>query len=173
MDTNKFTSGLTAEGTSIYEWELWRGGKLFKQGDTHNVTTTEGFNYLLQTGLGNGTAEPTWYTLIFVDDYTPLLTDTYAVPGFTEADSEYSETTRPTWTDDAAAGGSIANSSTAAFSIIATATIYGAALVSNNTKADVAAGGEVMYGAAKFTAGLPVENGDTLKVRITVTLQNV
>ncbi len=162
-----------AKGTSIYDWELWRDGKLFREGSCKNVTTTEGFNYLLQTGLGNGVAEATWYVSIFTDDYTPLLTDTYAVPGFTEANAEYSEGTRPTWTDDAAAGGSIANSSTAAFSIVSTATIYGAALVSINTKGDVGAAGEVMYGAAKFDAGLPVENGDTLKVRITVTLQNV
>jgi len=164
---------ITAKGTSIYNWELWRDGKLVKEGNCHNVTTTEGFNYLLQTGLGNGSSKAIWYVSIFTDDYTPLLTDTYAVPGFTEADAEYSESTRPTWTDDAAANGSIANSSTAAFSIVSTTTIYGAALVSINTKADVAASGEVMYGAAKFTAGLPVENGDTLKVRITVTLQNV
>lgn len=162
-----------AKGTSVYDWELWRDGKLFKEGSCHNITTTEGFNYLLQTGLGNGAAKATWYVSIFTDDYTPLLTDTYAVPGFTEADAEYSETTRPTWTDDAAAGGSIANSSTAAFSIISTATIYGSALVSYNVKGDVAGAGEVMYGAAKFAAGLPVENGDTLKVRTTITLQNV
>jgi len=164
---------ITAKGTSIYEWELWRDGKVFINGTCHNVTTTEGFNYILQTGLGNGTAKSTWYISIFTDDYTPLLTDTYAVPGFTEASAEYSEATRPTWIDDAAASGSIANSTTAAFSIISTATIYGAALVSNNTKGDAAASGEVMYGAAKFTAGLPVASGDTLKVRITVTLQNV
>ena len=114
----------------------------------------------------------TWYIAIFEDNYTPQVTDDYAAPGFTES-TAYTEATRQTWVEDAAASASITNSTKAAFTINATKDIYGAALMSDSTKDDQVAANAVMYCAAKFTSSKPVENGDTLKVAITVSMQNI
>ena len=51
--------------------------------------------------------------------------------------------------------------------------MYGAALVSDSTKDDQVAANAAMYGAAKFDSVKPVESGDTLKVGITVSMQNI
>ena len=43
----------------------------------------------------------------------------------------------------------------------------------DNTKDDQVAASAVMYCAAKFTSSKPVESGDTLKVAITISMQNI
>jgi hypothetical protein len=98
------------------------------------------------------------------------LADTMAShTSFVESTS-YSNVSRVTWTPGAPAGGSVDNSaSVAAFSVNATDWIFGAFLVSNNTKGGTTG---TLYGAGVNSSGIArqVVNGDTLNVTITCTV---
>jgi len=114
----------------------------------------------------------TWYVAIFESDTTPAAGTTYAVPVYTES-TAYTEGARQAYVEAAASSKVTTNSaSKATFTMNATKTIYGAALVGGGTDAtdntDVAGGG-TLYCAAKFTSSKSVENGDVLKVTITIT----
>lgn len=162
---------------SLWEWELWRGGKKIDEWIEHNICTDDGLDALLDIMFNADTQITSWYIAPFENDYTPVATATYASPGYTES-SAYTEANRPTWSGAAAASKSVTNSaSKAVFSINATKTIYGAALVgggtAGNTKGDTAGGG-TLFSVSRFSSGSKdVESGDTMKVTVTVTAQDV
>ncbi len=115
----------------------------------------------------------TWYIAIFETDTTPVAGTTYATPVYTEC-TAYAEATREEFVEAAASSKSITNSaSKAEFTMNATKTIYGASLVSDNTKGDTAVGGACMYCASKFAVSKPVESADVLKVTVTLTSSDV
>jgi len=98
--------------------------------DCHNVVTDEGANAFLNCMFHGSTQLNPWYILLFEDDYTPIVTDTYAVPGFTEC-TAYSETVRQTFVESAASSRSLDNiSNKATVNINGTKSLYGAGLVS-------------------------------------------
>lgn len=79
----------------------------------------------------------------------------------------YSEATREVLTVVSSNSGSTDNSaSKASFSILATASINGAFISTDNTKAGTAG---ILYGEASFSAARQVANGDTLNVTATLT----
>lgn len=87
---------------------------------------------------------------------------------FVESTS-YSNSNRVTWTPGTISGGSVDNSgSVAAFSINASDYIFGAFLVSNNTKGGTSG---TLFGCGVNSSGIArqVANGDTLNVTVTVT----
>jgi len=149
-------------------------GKLkWTEGPIHNLVTTEGINHDLTILLKNGTVIDPWYVVIFESNTTPLAAHTYAVPGYTES-TAYTEGTRPEFVDGAIAAGAINNSaSKAVFSINATKTIYGGALVGGgaaaSTKADTAGGGKLLC-SVLLGASRAVISGDVLNVQYTFTL---
>ena len=154
---------------AFWEWELWRSDVLLDQWAYCNKIVTQGLNAWLDIMFHGATQVGTWYILIFEDDYTPTSSDTYQSPGFTEC-TAYDEATRPAFNEGAASNGTINNySNPAVFSINATKTIYGAALVSDSTKGDSGAG-PYMFSASNYGEGKPVENGDTLKVKLAITV---
>ena len=158
-----------------WDFELYRLGKLVDKWGIKNVTTTEGLNYLINAGFNSGTVIAAWYVGLFEDDYTPLITNTYAVPGFTES-SAYSESTRPAFTTVTATNGSVTNTAAKAlFTMNDTKTIYGAALFGGgsaaSTKGD-AAGGGTMFCSVKFGTPKSVVNNDVLMVVGTVALSD-
>ncbi|MEA3341913.1 MAG: hypothetical protein U9R15_18275 [Chloroflexota bacterium] len=158
--------------TSAWEWEHWRGGKLIDEWKERNLCTNEGLDAVLNIMFHASTQITVWAVALFEDDYTPISTNTYATPGYTES-SAYTEGVRQDFVEAAAASQSITNSaSKAEFSINATKTIYGAALVGGgtdyNTKGNTAGGG-TLFSSSKFSSSKAVENGDTLKVTITIT----
>ncbi|MDD5062779.1 MAG: hypothetical protein PHN44_10920 [Candidatus Marinimicrobia bacterium] len=133
----------------------------------HNLVTNEGLNHLLNVELHATAAITTWYCVIFESDTTILATHTYASPGYTECTS-YDEATRPEYVEAAASGQSITNAaSKATYTISATKTIYGAALVGGgtaaNTKGDAAGGGTLLC-AAKFSSSYAVQDNYVLTV---------
>jgi len=137
-----------------------------------NLVTNEGKNHALNVLFHGTTAISPWYFFLFEDDYTPLVTNTYAVPGCTETTS-YDEATRLAFVESAASGQSMSNlASKAVFTFNAGKTIYGGGLLGGGTgaadKADTAGGG-VLYSSAKFTESKPVVSTDVLKVWITLT----
>ena len=80
----------------------------------------------------------------------------------------YSNGTRVTWTGGTVAAGSVDNSaSPAAFTINATATVYGAFLVDNSTKSGSTGN---LFGMGVFAASRGVLTGDTLNVTITCSI---
>lgn len=167
---------------SVWDVEHWRGDKLLSKDQSHNVCTTEGLNKLLNVmfgGAGTGNTQvTTWYICVFEDDYTPLISDTYAVPGYNElAAASFTEAARVAFVESTAVAKSTTNSaSKASFAITASKTIYGAALVGGGTDATTCedtAGGGTLYCASRFSSSKAVENGDTLKVQITITAADV
>jgi len=164
---------------SIWTIQHWRAGVMLAERIEENLVPDEFINHVLDVVLSGGTPITAWYLALFSDDHTPVAGDTYAVPGFTEADG-YDEATRPAWQEAGVAAKSITNSaSKATFTMDGTdATIYGAALVGGGTDADTkldAAGGGVLGPVSQFTGGAitGILDNDIVKVYMTVTGSDV
>ena len=161
---------------TLWEFEHFRKGRLIDQWQQGNVNTNEGLNGFLDVMFHDATKIATWYMCTFEDDYTPLITNTYAVPGYTEC-TAITEGTRPAFNEAAASSKVITNSANkATFTFNATKTIYGAALVGGgtdgNTKGNTAGGG-TLFCSSKFGASKSVVNTDVLLVTCTITLADV
>lgn len=161
---------------SIHDVECWRDGKLAWSERNHNIVTTQGLNSILNVQFNGGTQITTWYIGIVETDTTATAAMTYATPVYTES-SAYAEATRPAFVEAASTVGVCTNSASKAdFTINATKTIYGTALVGGGsaatTKADTAGGG-TLFAYAKFSAGKAVVATDVLKVTITITAADV
>jgi hypothetical protein len=156
-----------AKGPALYEWQ-----RVVPPDTTRNVCTDEGLNALLDIMFHGASQITSWYVLIFESDTTPDGDTTYAVPVFTES-TAYDEATRPAYGGAAASNKVMTNSaSKATFTMNATKTIYGGALVGGgsapSTKGDVAGGG-TLYCASKFGTAKSVVDDDVLKVTVTIT----
>jgi len=140
--------------------------------NTHNLFTNEGLDNLLNVYFHGATQLTTWYVALFENDHTVAAGNTYATPGFTEC-TAYDEATRQEYEEAAASSQSITNSANkATFTMSATKTIYGAALVGGGTAATTkgnTAGGGVLACAAQFSSSRGVEDDDTLEVTYTVS----
>lgn len=160
--------------TSRWEYEHWRDGQIIDSWVERNLCVNQGLNYLLGVGFSAVTAITTWYVAVYDNNHTPASNNTYAVPGFTEA-TNYSEATRPTWTDAGVSSKSITNSaSKASFTFTSAATIYGAALVGGGSAATTkgnTAGGGTLYNLSAFSSGAKsMASSDVLKVTVTLTI---
>jgi hypothetical protein len=135
---------------------------------SHNLVVNEGLNHALDVLFHGTSAVDPWYVALFEDNHTVVAGDTYAVPGYTEC-TAYDEATRQAYVEAAASGQSITNSANrAVFTMSATKTVYGAAIVSVSTKGDTAGGG-VLWCAAKFSSSKAVNDDDTLEITYTIT----
>lgn len=170
---------------TVWEWEHWRynGGQIgpINGWIDGNVCTDEGLNYLLNIGWPHSAWDAddqidTWYLCVFEDDYTPLATDTYILPGYTECDTLQDTSSRPTFQPGAASGKTKSNVlNKASFTFALNKTIYGASMVGGSTASiigDGAAGSEptnVLFCASKFSAGSQlIVAGDVIKVTVTI-----
>ena len=165
--------GSTAKVTTVWEVEHRRGGVLLSRTVDKNTYTDQGLNHTLDVLLHGATQINPWYVIIVETNTTATAGMTYAVPVFTEC-TAYDEATRKEYVEAAAASRVTTNSaSKAVFTINASKTIYGAALVGGGTggatKADVAGGGTLLN-YSKFTGSKSVVAGDTLTITATVTL---
>lgn len=156
-----------AEVGGIFTIEHVRDGKVIDTWVEKNIVVNEGLNDLLQVHLGGGTQKPTWYVGLFEGNYTPVATDTASNIATNSTESTaYDETTRPEWVEAAASSQQITNSANkATFTINASKTIYGAFLISDDTK-----GGSlgVLFAASKFSVSRAVVAGDQLLITYTV-----
>jgi hypothetical protein len=162
--------------TSKWDWEHWRGGKCIDTWSERNIVTNEGLNAILDIMFHASTQITVWAVALFEDNYTPIASNTYAAPGYTESDA-YDEADRPDFVEAAASSQSITNSaSKAEFTIDATKTIYGASLVGGgtdyNTKSDTAGGG-TLFCSSKFSSAKSVVDNDVLKVTITISASDM
>lgn len=157
---------------SIWDVEHWRGGQLLSVTRDRNICTDEGLDALLDIMFHGSTQITTWYIALFESDTTPAAGTTYAVPVYTEC-TAYTEAARQAYNEAAASSKSITNSANkATFTMNATKTIYGAALVGGGsapTDNTDTAGGGTLYCASQFGASKSVVNTDVLKVTVTIT----
>jgi hypothetical protein len=139
--------------------------------DAHNIVTNEGLDAILDIMFHGSTQITTWYCLLFETDTTPAAGTTYATPVFTECEA-YDEATRPEYEEAAASSQSTTNSANKAeFTMNASKTLYGAAIVGGgthgNTKGD-AAGGGTLFCAAKFGSSRSVVDDDVVQLTYTI-----
>lgn len=161
---------------TLWEFEHYRKGKLIDQWEQRNITTDEGLNAFLDIMFHGATQIATWYMAVFEDNYTPLVTNTYALPVYIEC-TAYAPATRPEFVEAAASGKVLSNiASKASFTFNLTKTIYGASLVGGGsaptTKADTAGGG-TLFASSKFATSKSVVDTDILLVSCTITLADV
>ena len=161
---------------TLWEFEHFRKGKLIDRWEQGNINTDEGLDAFNDIMFHGSTQITTWYLCTFENDYTPLVSNTYAVPGYTEC-TAITEGTRPEFNEAASASKVTTNSANkATFPYNATKTIYGAALVGGGsaatTKGD-AAGGGTLFCSSKFGTSKSVVNTDVLLVTCTITLADV
>ena len=164
--------------------EHFRNGRKIGHYEFPNGITNEGKNKLLDVMFHGVSAITTWWLgMISNSGYTALAaTDVYANIGngngwaeftdYTDAGNGSNASTRPEWTEGAAASQSITNSSPVVFNINGSGSVYGLGVVGGgsapSTKND-AAGGGTLWAAAQFSSGtVSVLNGDQLKVTYTV-----
>lgn len=146
--------------------------KLISRSKQHNIITDEGLDAILDIMLHGSTQITTWYCVMFEDDFTPDGDETYATPGFTET-TAYDEGTRPEYNEAASSSQSVTNSANkAVFTMNATKTLYGAALVGGgstpSTKDDQAGGGTLLC-AGRFTASQPVIDDNVVNLTYTIS----
>jgi len=131
----------------------------------HNLLVDTGLNLILDSGFSG-----TEY-LGLKGGGTPAAADTMASHASWSEITDYSESTRPTFSHAAAASQAITNSaSKAQFSINATTSIYGIFCTTNNTKGGTTG---TLIGATNFASAKSADNTDTLEVTYTVTMSNV
>ncbi len=159
---------------TVWDFECYgKDGKLkWAEYDRPNIVTNEGLDALLNIMFHAAGQITTWYVLPVETDTAAADTMTYAVPVFTECEA-YTEANRQAFNEAAASAQSITNSANkATFTINATKTLYGGALVGGGegatTKGDVAGGG-TLFCYSKFDSGKTVESGDTFKITCTIT----
>lgn len=136
---------------------------------TSNIVPTEGLNYLLSAGVAGGSQVSPWYVALFEGNYTPVAGLTAAT--FTAAATEctaYDEAARVAYVEGTPSGGVVDNSaSRAVFTMNATKTIYGGALLSVSTKSSTSG---TLLAAARFSSSRAVVDDDELSVRYSLTL---
>src|SRR3989304_863724 len=127
-------SGVKLRGEFVFECRD-KNGHLKWVERIHNIITNEELNHILNVEFHAATPITTWYMILVETDTTPAAGMTYATPVFTESQA-YDETTRPEYVEAAASGLSITNSAhKAVFTINATKTMYGGALVGGGAAA--------------------------------------
>jgi len=137
-----------------------------------NLVTTQGLNYILNSGFDSGTQLTTWYVGLKAAG-APAAGDTAAnLPssnGWAEYE-DYTSATRPVLTLGNSTTGSIDNvGNVAAYTIESPAAdVIGVFIVDANAKgANTSA--TVLYGVGDFAAAKVVDPNDTLNVTVTLT----
>jgi hypothetical protein len=171
-----------------FQVEHVRDGKVIGTYKFKNGITNEGKNFLLDVMFHNSPSPMTVWYLGLIDNagFSALaaadIYDNINQAGngwdefstYTDPGNANSTTTRPSWTEGAASGQAITNSSPVIFDITGTATVKGVFLAAGTnaqTKGDHTAGtAHKLWATALFTGGdVAVQNGDQLKVTYTVS----
>lgn len=163
---NKITVG------GVYHGQIIRDGQIVDEWEDHNLVVNEGLNSILDVQFHGATQIGTWYLGVFEGNYTPVATVTGATIASAATEcTAYANATRPAFDEAAAASQSITNSaSRASFVFNATKTIYGAFLISDNTKGGTTG---TLFSAARFSASKAVVSGDELLLTYTFTASSV
>ena len=163
-------SGAKFKGRFDFEVYDKAGGKLISKTYAENIITDEGLNRILNVMLNGATQTATWYCEIYETNTAGAANMTYDVPVYTIC-AAYAEAARPAYVEAASTAKSTTNSANkAVFTMNATKTIYGAALVSLSTKDDHTAGANnVLLCAGLFATAQPVISGNVVNLTYTIT----
>ena len=165
MEQNKINNSQDLTVGGYFTYEHIRDGKVIDTWKEKNIVVNTGLNYILDAALSGGTVNTTHYVGLFSNNYTPIAST--LVTNLTEVNAKYNELTRPTWTEAGASSQSISNSaSPAAFTFNASETIYGAFLISNNTKGGTTG---TLIAASKFASARSVIAADVINVTYTLS----
>ncbi len=150
--------------------EHWRDGKLLAVYDTFNDITNEGKNLIFDVMFNDVThiANASWFVgLISLASYSALAaTDVMASHAGWIEFTTYSQSTRVAWGSGAAASQSVTNASAVTFDITGSGTVKGVFITSNSTKSGTTG---KLWATALFSADVPVNSADQLKVTYTVS----
>lgn len=141
----------------------------------NNMIPEQGRNHILDTIFGAPGQVLTWYVSLFTNNATPQ--DNWTAANYHANAAEftgYSEGSRPSFVRAPASGGSISNgASKATFTITSSATLYGAAVLSNPAKYPNAGYNTgLLLAAARFTNPRGLEPPDSVGAQYTLTLTN-
>jgi len=156
----------------VFHCQHVRNGEVIDEWEQPNLVVNEGLDKLLNVMFNGATQIGTWYLGLFEGNYTPTATVTASsiAADATEC-TAYDEASRPEYNEAAASGQSITNSANrAAFTFNATKTIYGAFLISNNTKSGTTG---TLFSAARFSSSKSVVSSDELLLTYTFTAASV
>ena len=153
-----------------------QGNLKWAEYDRPNIMTHEGLNFILDVMFHGTTNVSKWYIAIVESDTEAAATMTYATPVYTEC-TAYTASARPEFDEAAASSESITNSANkASFTMNATKTLYGGALVGGGTgvgtaeiPGDTSDAAGILMCYSKFTTSKPVENTDVFKCWCTIT----
>lgn len=162
-------AGMNAIPMGVFDVDHRRGGDLIARVAGSNIIPTEGLNHILSTVVAGGSQVLTWYMALFEGNVTPGSTMTAA--NFTSTATEctaYNETTRVSYQEGTPTAGVIDNAANRAlFTMNATKTVYGGALLSASAKSATTG---TLLAAARFATPRNVVAADELSVRYTLTL---
>jgi hypothetical protein len=155
----------------------WINNDLSTLQKDHNIVVDEGLTYILDTALSAGTQITNFYIGIFKNNYNPLAasiqSSATASNNFVhstkadEATTEYSESTRPAWTDAGVTSKTITNvASPAVFTIGTNVTIYGAFLVGGSGSSTKGSSGtsQKLIAASQFGSARSLLAVDVLNI---------
>lgn len=151
----------TIEARGEYHCQIVRNGVVIDEWTEKNLVTNEGLNSLLNIMFNSAAQITTWYTGVFEGNYTPTNSVTAATIASAATEcTAYTSSTRPEYTEAASTAQYTTNAANrASFVFNAAKTIYGAFLVSSNTKNGTSG---VLFSAARFGTSKAVESGDEL-----------
>jgi len=160
----------TIKPSGRFYLEHWRGNKLLSKNLIDNLVTTQGKNAMLNIMFGGGTQILTWYAgLISNAGFTTVaVTDTHASHAGWVEFVAYDEANRVEWAEDAAAAGSMTNTTLMVFTINAIGSVRGLFLSNENVKGDTSA--ETLWCATELASAQTVIVADVLRLTYTPTL---
>lgn len=134
-----------------------------------NLLPTAALNHVLSVVVAGGTQVNPWYYALFEGNYTP--TSALTAANFTATATEctaYDESTRVAYVEGTPSGGVVDNAaSRATFTMNASKTVYGGALLSVATKSSTSG---TLLAAARFPTARAVEDDDEIAGKYTLTL---
>lgn len=151
---------------------VWhRGKEIVDHFAVKNMAVAQGLNSILGVQFHGDTQITNWYLGVFEGNYTPV--DNVTAATIASASTEctaYADGTRPAYVPAAPTNKIITNAaSRASFIFNDTKVIYGAFLISDNTKAGVAG---TLFSAARFPNAKSVGNLDELLLTYSFTLSS-
>jgi hypothetical protein len=158
-----------------YTIEHIRNGEVIGVEEVDNLIPNEGLNHLLDVTLKAGAANATWYVSLYTGSYDPAINGgaTLTAATYSAAVSELTSgytgsTNRIAWVPGTISAGAVSNSgNVAAFSMTATNTVTGGALLSASGTGSTAG---TLISVVKFGTSKSVVNGDILNITAGITL---
>lgn len=155
-----------------YHGQIIRKGVVVDEFVEKNLVVDEGLNSLLNIMFNGATQVGTWYLGVFEANYTPVAGVTAATIASASTEcTAYDGSTRPAYVEASSTAKSMTNSaSRASFVFNASKSIYGAFLISDNTKGGTSG---TLFSAARFSSAKTVVDDDELLLTYTFTAASV